>query len=278
MSLGLADGLSNSHKKRFDTVARTSPIARKLNTLTKAPSRKKNSSESQERQARNVSKVARAPQSLTNFLPTRDLGLDISLPVVWPRRILSGLVEAIKPAESIRTEQPAQITTAPQPSLGKRGVLVALGSNIGDRLSNIENACREIDKDPDMRIVHTSALYETEPMYVEDQDPFLNGVCEVSNYSALSDWDRILKLPHQLETGLSPGELLDRLQAIEKLMGRVKVIENGPRNIDLDILLYKNQVVDTERLQVPHARMLEREFVLRPLCEYVATLFHLLHI
>jgi hypothetical protein len=57
---------------------------------------------------------------------------------------------------------------------------VALGSNVGDRLGNIENACREMDSDPDIRIVRTSPLYETDPMYVSDQDRFLNGVCEVT--------------------------------------------------------------------------------------------------
>lgn len=62
-------------------------------------------------------------------------------------------------------------------------------------------------------------------------------------------------------------ELLDRLQAIENRMGRVKVIDKGPRNIDLDIVLYRSKVVETERLTVPHARIMEREFVLRPIAE-----------
>lgn len=72
----------------------------------------------------------------------------------------------------------------------------------------------------------------------------------------------------QIETNLAPLQLLDRLQAIESYMGRVKVIDKGPRNIDLDILLYDNKTIDTARLSVPHKLMLEREFVLRPLCEY----------
>ena len=62
-------------------------------------------------------------------------------------------------------------------------------------------------------------------------------------------------------------ELLDNLKAIEADLGREKTIENGPRNIDLDILLYDRQIVDTDRLVIPHKRISEREFVLRPLCE-----------
>jgi 2-amino-4-hydroxy-6-hydroxymethyldihydropteridine diphosphokinase / dihydropteroate synthase len=64
-------------------------------------------------------------------------------------------------------------------------------------------------------------------------------------------------------------QLLDRLQALEKRLGRVKTIDKGPRSIDLDILLYGDEVIDNERLKVPHALMKEREFVLRPLAEYV---------
>lgn len=62
-------------------------------------------------------------------------------------------------------------------------------------------------------------------------------------------------------------ELLDRLQAIENRMGRVKVINKGPRNIDLDIAMYREEVVQTERLTIPHALMMEREFVLQPIAE-----------
>ena len=70
-----------------------------------------------------------------------------------------------------------------------------------------------------------------------------------------------------METSLGPFELLDQLKEIEKDLGREKTIENGPRTIDLDILLYDNRMVEDERLSVPHKRMLEREFVLKPLCE-----------
>jgi 2-amino-4-hydroxy-6-hydroxymethyldihydropteridine diphosphokinase / dihydropteroate synthase len=73
----------------------------------------------------------------------------------------------------------------------------------------------------------------------------------------------------QVETTLDPIALLDELQDIENSMGRKKIIDKGPRNIDLDILLYDDQVINHERLKVPHPLMYEREFVLRPLTEYV---------
>ncbi|WPG99330.1 Hypothetical protein R9X50_00214400 [Acrodontium crateriforme] len=129
-----------------------------------------------------------------------------------------------------------------------RRIFVALGSNIGDRVDAIESACRAMEEDGRIRIVKTSQLYETKAMYVEDQGDFLNGVCEIATY-------------------LEPMELLDRLQEIEQDMGRVKLIDKGPRNIDLDILFYKRQSVKTERLTIPHPLILEREFVLRPLLD-----------
>ncbi|SMY23991.1 unnamed protein product [Zymoseptoria tritici ST99CH_1A5] len=130
----------------------------------------------------------------------------------------------------------------------RRNVFLALGSNVGDRFRNIEDACDKLDDAQDIRIIDTSPLYETEPMYVEDQDRFLNGVC-------------------QIETTLAPMDLLDRLQAIENDLGRVKFIDKGPRNIDLDIIAYDQEIINNERLVVPHLLMTEREFVLRPLCD-----------
>ncbi|KAL8668336.1 MAG: hypothetical protein Q9168_007031, partial [Polycauliona sp. 1 TL-2023] len=87
-------------------------------------------------------------------------------------------------------------------------------------------------------------------MYKTDQHPFINGACEV-------------------ETKLSPHELLIELKDIEDTLGRVKTVENGPRTVDLDILLYNDQVVNEEHLQIPHPRLSEREFVLRPLCDMI---------
>ncbi|KAK7423470.1 trifunctional dihydropteroate synthetase [Neonectria magnoliae] len=128
-----------------------------------------------------------------------------------------------------------------------RTAYIALGSNLGDRVAEIERACNEMDR-RGIKVRRTSSLWETEPMYVKDQDRFVNGACEV-------------------ETELEPLALLDELQAIEREMGRKKIIDKGPRNIDLDILLYGDEKVSHERLTVPHAAVLEREFVLRPLAE-----------
>ncbi|KAI1119394.1 Dihydropteroate synthase [Nemania sp. NC0429] len=130
-----------------------------------------------------------------------------------------------------------------------RTVYIALGSNLGDRVAMIEQACREMDV-RGIKVKRTSSLWETEPMYVLDQDRFVNGACEV-------------------ETELDPIPLLDALQDIENTMGRRKLIDKGPRNIDLDILLYENETVSHPRLQIPHSLMAEREFVLRPLSELV---------
>ncbi|KAF1812060.1 Dihydropteroate synthase [Eremomyces bilateralis CBS 781.70] len=127
---------------------------------------------------------------------------------------------------------------------------IALGSNMGDRIAMIEEACKEMDSDGTIKILRTSSLWETEAMYVSDQNNFVNGACEV-------------------ETRLSPIELLDKLQAIENAMGRVKVIDKGPRCIDLDVLLYGEMPYQHERLQIPHPLMLEREFVLRPMSELI---------
>lgn len=127
---------------------------------------------------------------------------------------------------------------------------IALGSNMGHRLENLESACRHIDRIPGTKITRTSGLWDTEPMYVQNQDRFLNGVCEI-------------------ETILPPITLLDELQSIENELGRVRVIDKGPRTVDLDILLYGDEVIHHDRLIVPHKLMLERSFVLQPLCEYV---------
>ncbi|EPE02335.1 folic acid synthesis protein [Ophiostoma piceae UAMH 11346] len=129
----------------------------------------------------------------------------------------------------------------------KKRAYIALGSNLGDRIGWIEKACQEMDS-RGVRVLRTSSLWETEPMYVLEQDKFANGVCEV-------------------ETDLEPLALLDLLQDIERSLGRRKLIDKGPRNIDLDILLYGDEQVQHARLTIPHIGIPEREFVLRPLAQ-----------
>ena len=145
-------------------------------------------------------------------------------------------------------------------------VYVALGSNVGNRIGNIEAACQRMH-DRGIRVTRTSALYETKAMYLEDQGSFINGACEVSCAHNETNFCWTKAPASQVITSLGPTELLDQLKAIEKELGREKIIDNGPRTIDLDILLYENKVLESERLSIPHQRMLEREFVLRPLCE-----------
>ncbi|OWZ49298.1 dihydropteroate synthase [Cryptococcus neoformans var. grubii Br795] len=138
-------------------------------------------------------------------------------------------------------------------------VFVAIGSNIGDRVANITKAVRLLEE-AGCKVLDTSRLYESEPMYVEDQDRFVNGVIE-------------------LATSLEPLEVLRLLKQIEKAVGRTKTFTNGPRVIDLDLVFYGHRVVkignETDEedeygikwLECPHKRLREREFVLRPLAD-----------
>ncbi|KAG8531730.1 uncharacterized protein KY384_003362 [Bacidia gigantensis] len=124
---------------------------------------------------------------------------------------------------------------------------IAFGSNVGQSVSHIEMAAKLMEE-REILVWRTSAMYQTKPMYLEDQRDFLNGVFEI-------------------ETDMTPANLLKKLKSIEKELGRIKGIENGPRPIDLDILLYGKETVNTSDLIIPHARIMEREFVLKPLCE-----------
>ena len=141
-------------------------------------------------------------------------------------------------------------------TLSEDHAYVALGSNVGDRVGNIEWACHELDCEG-LTVTRTSALYETAPMYQTAQERFVNGVCEI-----------------RTGAGLPQSELLKRLKAIERRMGREKTIDKGPRNIDLDILLYGSRVFESTELSVPHKAMLEREFVLRPLSDLIPNTSH----
>lgn len=125
-------------------------------------------------------------------------------------------------------------------------VYLSLGSNIGDTKSNLLKTLELLKKKVD--ILKLSSFYETEPVGYKDQAWFLN-------------------IALMGETSLSPYELLHFCQSIEQEMGRVKLIRFGPRNIDIDILLYEGFVSDDETLSVPHPRMTGRAFVVEPLYE-----------
>lgn len=125
-------------------------------------------------------------------------------------------------------------------------IYLSLGSNLGDRENNIEEAISLLKAN--VRLIKRSSFYETEPVGFSDQPWFLNIAAEC-------------------ETALSPQSLLQFTQSIEHRMKRVKTIVNGPRIIDIDILFYENENIETETLIIPHPRMLERAFVLVPLYE-----------
>ena len=125
---------------------------------------------------------------------------------------------------------------------------IALVSNMGDPAENLNGALKALDLVPGICVTKVSKYYVTEPWGYADQPDFTNACCEV-------------------ETSLSPEALLGVCLGIEAGMGRVRQIKNGPRVIDLDLLLYGNERRNTEELILPHPRMTEREFVLRPLCD-----------
>ena len=142
----------------------------------------------------------------------------------------------------------------------RRRAYVAVGSNLGNRFDNIANGVDLLcnSTSDEIKLVRTSSLLETAPMYVTDQPAFLNGVVEV-------------------ETTLPPKDLLRRIKGVERDLGRnFSGIRNGPRPVDLDIVFYdlneeSSLVLDDEDLVIPHARLSEREFVLAPLIDLGAS-------
>ena len=126
-------------------------------------------------------------------------------------------------------------------------IFLALGTNLGDRLANIENAIKSL-KEKGVVIESVSSIIESAPDGGPPQDDYLNAVLKGN-------------------VPMSPQQLLDTVKQIEKEMGRKKTIINGPRIIDIDILLYDKISLNTEDLIIPHPRMLQRNFVMSPLIE-----------
>jgi len=126
---------------------------------------------------------------------------------------------------------------------------VGIGANLGDRAATIRAAVDHLRREPGVTVVAVSRIRETDPVGLLDQPRFLNAAAAI-------------------DTDLPPRELLDRLLAIERRLGRTREGPRfGPRAIDLDLLLYGQEQVDEPELQVPHPRLHERLFVLEPLLE-----------
>ena len=136
----------------------------------------------------------------------------------------------------------------------KKPVYLSLGSNLGDREKYLREAISRLQ---DLGVIRkVSAFYETQPVEVQAEQPwFLN--CAVA-----------------METELMPLEFLSRMLAVERLMGRVRTEPKGPRTIDIDIVFFGDDVLDTPELTVPHPAMSQRRFVLAPLAEIAPTLVH----
>ena len=125
---------------------------------------------------------------------------------------------------------------------------IGLGANLADPLRQVQQGIRELAALPRTRLIQHSSLYRTAPQGATDQPDFVNAVAV-------------------LDTALSPRELLEALLALEGRHGRVRGKPNGPRTLDLDLLLLGNQVISEPGLEVPHPRMHQRAFVLIPLVE-----------
>jgi 2-amino-4-hydroxy-6-hydroxymethyldihydropteridine diphosphokinase len=135
-------------------------------------------------------------------------------------------------------------------------VYISAGSNMGDRLQNCRKGIESLTESGNSRILAQSCIYTTEPVDYEDQDWFINMMVK-------------------LETAHDPFQLLDHIEHIQRAAGRMHdPIRFGPRILDLDIILYDDRIIDSERLVVPHPRMHKRSFVLKPICDIDPAIIH----
>ena len=125
---------------------------------------------------------------------------------------------------------------------------IALGANLVDPITQVRAALAALDEIPETRVLNASSLYSTEAITADKQPDYVNAVAA-------------------LETTLTPDALLTALFDIENRFGRQRAYHHAPRTLDLDLLLYDEQIIDTPRLLVPHPRMHLRAFVLKPLTE-----------
>ena len=132
---------------------------------------------------------------------------------------------------------------------------IGIGSNMGNKEENLKSAIKYVNDSENIEVTKESSFMLTKPWGYTDQDDFLNCVIEV-------------------ETILEPEELMDVLLNIEEMLKRERIVRWGPRTIDLDILLYDDLITNNEKVIIPHPRMHEREFVLRPLNEIAPYFMH----
>ena len=122
---------------------------------------------------------------------------------------------------------------------------LSLGSNLGNRLEHLSDAVISLQNHPKVKVTKVSAVYQTKPVGGPEQDDYLNAVLEI-------------------ETELSPTELLEVIQSIENGQDRVREVRWGPRTLDIDVLTYNDLILGDEKLTLPHPRISERAFVLVP--------------
>jgi 2-amino-4-hydroxy-6-hydroxymethyldihydropteridine diphosphokinase len=134
-------------------------------------------------------------------------------------------------------------------------VYLSLGSNIGDKIKNLEQAVKSVALLDGVKLKHISSYYQTEPWGNENQDFFINQCISI-------------------DTTLLSDELMLNLLAIESQLGRIRTEKYNPRIIDIDILLYKNQIIESDVVTIPHPRLHERNFVLHPLVEIGENVIH----
>jgi len=133
---------------------------------------------------------------------------------------------------------------------------ISVGSNLGDRLQNCLKGIASLTESDKSRVLAQSRIYMTEPVDYEAQDWFINMIVK-------------------LETAHDPFQLLDQIETAQRVAGRMRdAIRYGPRILDLDIIFFDDRIIDSERLVVPHPRMHQRRFVLKPICDIDPTIIH----
>lgn len=172
------------------------------------------------------------------------------------RKVIAKLKAApVKAVKAVKEKAVKEKPTEIKLKKGPHRVFIGLGSNVGDREEYIEQAIFLLSKTPGIKIVKKSTNYETEAEGPGDQQQYLNAIVEIS-------------------TMLDPYKLLSVLQDTENALGRERDVDWGPRTMDLDILIYDDQIISDDKLQIPHPLLHERVFVLKPFAEIAPKVVH----